>query len=45
MQWIMQEHTPCTVNDYGVEKYVTGSKDADGVIHPIYSFSKAPTFR
>ena len=34
-------HTPCTVNDYGVEKYVTGEhKDADGVIHPIYSLFK-----
>ena len=32
---------PCTVNDYGVEKYVTGEhKDADGVVHPIYSLFK-----
>ena len=36
---------PCTVNDYGVEKYVTGEhKYADGVVHPIYSLS-TPTFR
>ena len=36
---------PCTVNDYGVEKYVTGEhKDADGVVHQSPPFSKAPTF-
>jgi hypothetical protein len=36
------DHTGCTINDEGVEQYVTGEHvDAAGVVHPIYSLFKA----